>query len=121
MDLSTNRKIDIDADVSRLLGKFPELSPNQALRLILGIDRDPVHEHAPEQFREHVLRTLEHAGGSMRVSDLYKQIEGSGILLAGDYRGAEPHWQNRIRYLAESLRKEGVLKKSRSRGLWELK
>ena len=56
----------------------------------------------------------------MRVSDLYARIEKTGMLLAGDYRGAEPHWQNRVRYLAESLRKEGILKRNRNRGFWEL-
>jgi len=120
MDDSPNTSIEIDPDVSSLLCKFPGLSPNQSLRLILGIDRNPNHEHSPEQFREHVLRELDKAGGSMRVSDLYASIEKTGMLLAGDYRGAEPHWQNRVRYLAESLRKEGILKRDRSRGFWEL-
>lgn len=120
MDHSTNTSIAIDSDVSSFLRKFPGLSPNQALRLILGIDRSPNHEHSPEQFREHVLRELEKAGGSIKVSEMYARIEKTGILLAGDYRGAEPHWQNRIRYLAESLRKEGILKRNGNRGFWEL-
>lgn len=120
MDDSPNTSIEIDTDVSSFLCKFTGLSPNQSLRLILGIDRNPNHQHSPEQFREHVLRELDKAGGYMRVSDLYARIEKTGMLLAGDYRGAEPHWQNRVRYLAESLRKEGILKRNRNRGFWEL-
>jgi hypothetical protein len=120
MNLSDSKEILVDAQVSAFFDRFLGLSPNQVIRLILGIDRDPRHEHSPGQFRDQVLREITAAGGSIKVTDLYARIEQTGNLLAGDYRGAEPHWQNRVRYLAESLRKEGVLKTSQRRGFWEL-
>ncbi len=113
--------IEVDAEVLAFIRRFPQLSPNRVLRLALGIgERDPEHEHLAEQFREVVLRVLQTAGGRLELAELYRQVEATGMLGAGDYRGAETHWQNRIRYLADTLRREGVLRRDTERGIWEL-
>jgi len=42
------------------------------------------------------------------------------MLRAGDCRGAETQWKNRIRYMVQALYNEGILKKNSARGIWEL-
>ncbi|MCX5817411.1 MAG: hypothetical protein NTX75_14430 [Proteobacteria bacterium] len=113
--------IEVDGDVLAFLRRFGHLSPNKTLRLVLGIDRDFANEeHSDKQFLQPVLDILRGAGGRMKVAELYERIETRGILKAGDYRGAEYVWQNRMRYLADSLRREGVLRRDSDRGVWEL-
>src|SRR5262247_201319 len=110
--------IEVDAEVLTFVRRFPQLAPNHVLRLVLGIERNPEYEHSTEQFRDTVLQELQAAGGRLELAKLYERIEASGILGAGDFRGAESHWQNRIRYLARALRHEGILRRDSERGIW---
>lgn len=112
--------IEVDNQVLEFLDRFRDLSPNEVLRLVLGFERRQACEHSDEQFREPILQVLREAGGRIKLDDLYRRIEASGMLCAGDYRGAESCWKNRIRYMAETLRREGIMRRDSDRGVWEL-
>lgn len=86
----------------------------------MDLERDERFETSEDDQRQTILKALYESDGPMEVQDLYSYVKRTKRLKPGDYRGAEPLWQNRIRYSAIKLRKDGLLKSDTPKGHWEI-
>ncbi|MCI0722296.1 MAG: winged helix-turn-helix domain-containing protein [Acidobacteria bacterium] len=133
------RVIRVDDEVWRALQKkaMPfEDTPNSVLRRILktnglrprkrAVKRIPRGERTPqEEFRQPILRALYEMGGSGKTAEVLDRVEGifGGKLTNADratLSHGEIRWRNTAQWERNVMVDEGLLKRTSSRGVWEL-